>query len=116
MTEMSRQELERRMVARAGTDDDFRARLIADPRAAIAEELGAEVDEAFEFEVLEPSPEKIYLVLPPKAETLSDEELESVAGGFQGDAQAEIERQRAHQEQMIRIMDQLIRDQISRGE
>jgi len=56
-------------------------------RAVIARETGQELPEGVEIEVLEPTPKKLYLVLPLKVEyeeiitdEISDEELETVAG------------------------------------
>ena len=81
MTEMTRAEFEGRLIARAAQDDAYRARLIAEPRAAIAEELGIDPGDGIAFEVVEETPKKLYLVLPPSAARISDEELETIAGG-----------------------------------
>lgn len=78
----TREQIEQRMVERAVADDGFRAELIADPRAAIAKELGVDPGGLTEIEVLEETPEKIFLVLPVHDGAISDEELGAVAGGF----------------------------------
>ena len=88
MSEASgRQEMERRLVQRSLEDDDFRQRLIDDPKAAVEHELGTRLPEAVRVRVVEETPDTIYLVLPgtsPPGEEggeLSELELEAVAGG-----------------------------------
>jgi hypothetical protein len=58
------------------------------PKTAIAKELGQELPAELEFEVLEQTPTKLYLVLPMSEsaekspnEELAEEQLEAVAGG-----------------------------------
>jgi hypothetical protein len=88
MSEASgRAEMERRLVERSLQDDDFRSRLLADPRAAVEQELGVRLPEGMRVEAVEESTDTIYLVLPPTSQAgqptgeLSDQELEAVAGG-----------------------------------
>ena len=73
-------ELKARILSRAGEDGDFRARLIADPKATISSEVGATIPEGFNVEVHEDSATTAHLVLSPSPE-LTEAELESVAGG-----------------------------------
>ena len=69
------------LIAKAWTDEDFKARLKADPKAAL-KEVGMDVPEGVEIEVVESTQEKAYLVIPPKpVGELSDEDLDKVAGG-----------------------------------
>jgi hypothetical protein len=77
----TRSDVEARVVARAQTDEGFRERLKADPRAAIAEETGVTMPESVRIEVLEETPEKAYLVIPPSRASVPDEELDFAAGG-----------------------------------
>jgi broad-specificity NMP kinase len=77
----SRSDLEDRLVARAWADEEFRERLKADPRTAVAEETGITLPEAIEVEVLEETPEKGYLVIPLSRVAVSDEQLEAASGG-----------------------------------
>ena len=80
-----RAEMERRLIARGLEDESFRQRLLADPRAAIAEELGTRLPAEVQVVAAEETADTIYLVLPPATRQgdneLSDRELESVAGG-----------------------------------
>ena len=73
-------ELKTRILARASEDADFRARLVADPKAAISAELGRTIPEGFEVLVHEDGVSTAHLVLPPSPE-LSEAELETVTGG-----------------------------------
>ncbi len=84
---MNQEEQDKRygqLIAKAWADEEFKARLKADPKAAMAE-VGMDLAEGVEIEVVESTLEKIYLVIPPKPEPvgeLSDEDLEKVAGGI----------------------------------
>ncbi|MCY4441691.1 MAG: NHLP leader peptide family RiPP precursor, partial [Deltaproteobacteria bacterium] len=59
----------------------FRARLIADPKAAISSEIGVAMPDGFDVAVHEDSATTAHLVLSPSPK-LSEAELETVAGGF----------------------------------
>ena len=73
-------ELRDRILSKAAEDNDFRARLIADPKAAISAEIGADIPDVFNVAVHEDSASTFHLVLPPSP-ALTDAELEMVAGG-----------------------------------
>ena len=73
-------ELRTHLVEKAATDEAFRARLLADPHAAIQEELGLTVPPGFTIEVHEDVEDTSHLVLPPVAR-LAEAELEQAAGG-----------------------------------
>jgi hypothetical protein len=90
MTEASdgggRAEVERRIVQRSLEDEDFRQRLLDDPKGAIEQELGTQLREGIEVRVVEESAQTIYLVLPSASVVgqggeLSEQDLEAVAGG-----------------------------------
>ena len=73
-------DLRNQILSRAAEDDDFRARLIANPKAAINSEIGTDIPDGFDVVVLEDSATTAHLVLPPSPE-LTEAELEMVAGG-----------------------------------
>jgi hypothetical protein len=62
------------------TDDEFRARLVADPRAALEAETGLRFPPDYRLHVHEESATDAHLVLPPKPE-LSRDQLDRIAGG-----------------------------------
>jgi len=78
-------ELKARILNKAEEDGEFRARLIADPKAAISSEVGVALPDGFDVAVHEDSATTAHLVLPPSPQ-LSEAELETVAGGFGWDA------------------------------
>ena len=72
------------LIAKAWSDEGFKARLLANPKAAMAE-VGMDAPEGVEIEVVESTQEKAYLVIPPKpVGELSDEDLDKVSGGAAG--------------------------------
>ena len=73
-------ELKTRILSKAEEDGDFRARLIADPRATIASEVGTSIPDGFDVVVHEDSATTAHLVLPPSPK-LSEAEMASIAGG-----------------------------------
>ena len=68
---------------KATEDDDFRARLIADPRATVEEETGLRFPDGYRIHVHEESAADAHMVLPPRPE-LSREQLDRIAGGVEG--------------------------------
>ncbi len=73
-------ELKTQILTKADEDGDFRALLIADPRAAISDEIGTSIPEGFDIVVHEDSATTAHLVLPPSPE-LTEAELQMVSGG-----------------------------------
>ena len=65
---------------KAAEDDDFRSRLIADPRATVEEETGLRFPNDYRIHVHEESATEAHMVLPPRPE-LSKEQLDRIAGG-----------------------------------
>lgn len=57
-------ELRVQIMERASTDMDFRARLIADPKAALRDDLGLALADDAEITVVEETPKHVTLVLP----------------------------------------------------
>lgn len=75
--------IEATLVSRAWSDDDFRAKLEADPAAALAE-AGIPAPEGRTVRVIREEPGTVRIALPPKptaTREASDTELASVAGG-----------------------------------
>ena len=94
MTESSggggRAEVERTLVQRSMEDEDFRQRLLDDPKGAVEQELGSRLPEGVEVRAVEESAQIIYLVLPSASPLgqggeLSDQELDEVAGRAESD-------------------------------
>jgi hypothetical protein len=90
MTEASggggRAEMERTLVQRSLEDEDFRQRLLDDPKGTVEQEIGSPLPESIEVRVVEESAQTLYLVLPftpavGEGGELSDQVLEAVAGG-----------------------------------
>jgi hypothetical protein len=71
------------LIQRAERDDEFRALLKSDPRAAVSQELGIEIPGALEVKVIEEDLAQVILVLPAQSRPgeLREEELAGVAGG-----------------------------------
>jgi hypothetical protein len=87
-----RTEVDRRLVQRSLQDEDFRQRLLDDPKGTIEQELGSRLPESIEVRALEESAQTIYLVLPVRSADLqtgelSEEDLEEVAGGDENGAE-----------------------------
>ena len=79
---VSRAEFEKIVATKAQADAAFRARLVADPKAALKQDFGVELPEEIEFHVFQETPSRFCLVLPPVSRELTDEELAQVAGGL----------------------------------
>ena len=73
-------EMKDQILSRAADDGDFRAALIADPKAAISAEIGQTIPDGFDVVVHEDSATTSHLVLSPSPK-LTDAEMEKVSGG-----------------------------------
>ena len=76
----TREELEAKITARAVEDEDFRARLLANPKNVIEGEYGLAIPEGYTVEVHEETATAGHLVLPP-ASRIPESELAAVTGG-----------------------------------
>lgn len=59
-----RDKLEGALVRRAWSDPDFKVLLISDPRQAIKEELGVDVGDRLQVDVVEERSDRMVIVLP----------------------------------------------------
>jgi len=70
-----------RVIAKAWADEAFKAALLADPRATLAQE-GITLPDGLTLKVVADTPGTMHVVLPlPPAAALSDEQVAEVAGG-----------------------------------
>ena len=72
-----------KVIAQSWSDDDYKANLLDDPRAVLAE-AGLNVPDDVEITVTEEKSGHMHLVLPPKPENegmLDEAALEAVSGG-----------------------------------
>ena len=73
-------EMKTQILSKAAEDDDFRARLIADPKATISAETGQAIPDGFDIVIHEDGASTAHLVLPPSPR-LTEAEMEKVAAG-----------------------------------
>ena len=70
-----------RLIEKAVEDETFRARLLAEPKETVQDELGIMAPEGFTLMVHEETVNTSHLVLPPSA-MLDEAALEQAAGGY----------------------------------
>ena len=80
MTQMTQTEMQSKIIAKAQADPEFRAQLVAAPKAAIEGVVGSELPEAITIQVHEDSATSFHLVLPPSGK-LTEDELATVFAG-----------------------------------
>ena len=86
--ELSRAEIEDIVINNATRHPEYRKMLVSDPRGTVEMQLNNELPAGFTIEVLEESPEKVFVRLPHSLNEggeLSDDDLEQIAGGKGGD-------------------------------
>ncbi len=72
-----------KVIAQAWVDEEFKAKLLADPATVLAEN-GIEIPEGMTVKFVEGQENEILVHLPPRppdSAELSDEDLEKIAGG-----------------------------------
>ncbi|CAM4369965.1 NHLP leader peptide family RiPP precursor [Paenibacillus phoenicis] len=60
--------LQTQVVEKAWQDPSFKAKLLADPKAAIQEALGVVLPDHIKIKAVEESTDEFYVVLPPQPE------------------------------------------------
>jgi hypothetical protein len=73
------------VIAKAWKDEKFKKELLGNPKAVISKEFGVRIPDNVNVKVLEEDANNLYMILPMKVPgegELSDEQLESVAGGM----------------------------------
>lgn len=78
---MTASELRDRLIAQASDNDDFRARLVADPKAILRDEYGIVVPESVKIHVHEEDATAAHLVLP-RSKKLTEAELQAASGAW----------------------------------
>ncbi len=74
-------EMHEHLIGKAGDSEEFRARLMSEPKAVVSEEFGITMPENFNLHVMEDDAENGYLVLPP-ASRLTEEQLGDARGSY----------------------------------
>lgn len=74
-------ELRDQLFAKAAENDDFRARLLADPSAVLRDDYGILLPENLKLHVHEENATTAHLVLP-RSKKLTEAELESASGAY----------------------------------
>lgn len=69
------------IVTRSWSDQDFHAKLVADPKSTLIEN-GVDVPTGRRVVLVEDSDDVMHLVLPARPAELSEDQLDSVAGGW----------------------------------
>jgi hypothetical protein len=75
-----RGEIERRVVRRAWADEGFRHRLLVDPKAALAEELGVSLPARLEVTVVEERPDLMCIVIPVDLSGIEERDSRAATG------------------------------------
>ncbi len=81
---MTRKEIEQQLIDRCWQDSNFKHELINDSSLAL-KKAGVNLPDSIELHVLEESADVFYLIIPSQpiiSEEMSENELESVAGGW----------------------------------
>ncbi len=77
----SGEEMLRQIVEKSALDTDFRQQLLADPKAAISDELGISIPDSMNIMVHESDMQTVHLALPPDP-NITEEQLEAVSAGL----------------------------------
>ena len=75
----SADDLRRQLTDRAVTDEDFRSRLMSNPKGAISDELGIDLPDDIDVVVHQSDANTLHLALP--VSEIGEEQLEAIAAG-----------------------------------
>ena len=83
---LSRNQIEAKIITKAWQDEEFKQQLLNNPKAVFSQEMGQNLADEIDIKVVEENPTTLYMVLPQKpriatGEDLSEDQLEAVAGG-----------------------------------
>ena len=78
---MTATQIREQLLSQAAESDEFRARLLTDPRGTLREDYGIVLPENLNFYVHEESATTAHLVLP-RSKKLTDAELEAASGAY----------------------------------
>jgi hypothetical protein len=73
----TRKDLEIELIQQAWLDDEFKQKLISDPKLVLEKALGKELPRNLNIQVIEETPDTLYIILPSK---LNCPELEAPRG------------------------------------
>ena len=74
-------EMLQQIVEKSSLDAEFRQQLVADPKAAISQELGITIPESMTIKVHESDMQTVHLALPPDS-NITEEQLEAISAGL----------------------------------
>ncbi|WP_051261226.1 NHLP leader peptide family RiPP precursor [Desulfovibrio inopinatus] len=74
-----------KIVTKAQQDATFKQELLNDPKSTLEKEFGMSLPSGLEIDVVEETPQKVFLVLPiiPGDIELSDEMVKKIAAGYE---------------------------------
>lgn len=79
----SRDDLEQALGRRMRDDEGFRQEVLADPHTAIARLTGITLPQSVAVHIHEETSAALHIVVPgPESDVLTDEQLDSVSGGW----------------------------------
>ena len=78
----TRRDFEAEIIARAWEDDNFKTRLMKDPKVVVEELSGEALPVDMKITIFEESSTSVCLVLPKNPDELSEEDLSRVVGGI----------------------------------
>ena len=77
---MNREELQRIIIAKAWEDENFKRRLLNDPKRVLKEDF--DIEFSVNIRILEDTSDVFHFIIPLNPSIMTDEELDSIVGGF----------------------------------